>query len=176
MLYLSYVKRFRMAVDLRVPVPPPRLPDGFFMVPWDENLIDVHAEVHYLSFAEEIDSSVFPCFGDRHGCRHLLREIRQKRGFRPEATWLVACAEGCCGTVQGATDPVGFGTIQNLGVLPDYRGLGLGRALLLESLRGFRACGHGQVQLEVTADNDAALRLYQGLGFRKIKTVYKTLE
>src|SRR5262245_21145398 len=134
MLYLSYVKRFRMELDLRVPLPYPELPEGFFLVPWDENLIDVHAEVHYQSFCAEIDSSVFPCFGDRHGCQHLLREIRRKKGFCAAATWLMASAEGCCGTVQGAVDPVGFGTIQNLGVLPDYRGIGLGRALLLEAL------------------------------------------
>jgi ribosomal protein S18 acetylase RimI-like enzyme len=30
--------------------------------------------------------------------------------------------------------------------------------------------------LEVTANNDAAVRLYRRLGFRSVKTVYKAIE
>jgi ribosomal protein S18 acetylase RimI-like enzyme len=175
-LDIAYVKRFRMELPLWGYLPRPRLPEGYFFVPWNENLIDLHAEVHFLSFCDEIDSAIFPCFNDRNGCRYLLRQIRKKDGFFPAATWLVACAEGCCGTVQGATDQLGHGTIQNLGVMPSFRGLGLGRALLLEALRGYAEGGVTTVALEVTADNEAALRLYQSVGFRRIKTVYKTLD
>ena len=30
--------------------------------------------------------------------------------------------------------------------------------------------------LEVTASNDSAVRLYRGIGFRSVKTVYKAIE
>jgi ribosomal protein S18 acetylase RimI-like enzyme len=173
---ITYFKRFRMEVELRDVPPPPPLPDGFFWVPWDENLVDVHADVHYRAFCAEIDSALFPCFGDRAGCQNLLREIRRKPGFLPQATWLVACAETCCGTVQGVCDRAGYGAIQNIGVIPRYRGLGLGAALLLQALDGFRSCGLERVYLEVTADNDGAVRLYHRLGFRKMKTVYKAVD
>ena len=51
-----------------------------------------------------------------------MSEISQKRGFAPEATWLVACAGDYCGTVQGVRDRPGLGAIQNLGVVPAHRG------------------------------------------------------
>ena len=53
---------------------------------------------------------------------------------------------------------------------------GLGAALLLKALHGFRNAGLGRAFLEVTAQNDGAVRLYHRLGFRRRKTVYKTVE
>ena len=69
-----------------------------------------------------------------------------------------------------------MGAIQNLGVLPAHRGLGLGAALLLQALHGFRRAGLGRAFLEVTAQNDAAIRLYRRLGFRCRKTIYKAVD
>ena len=110
-------------------------------MPWEESLIDQHAEVKYLSFRSEIDAYVFPCLGDRHGCQRLMREIRRKPGFLPQATWLIACPDGYCGTVQGVMDRGPIGAIQNVGVVPAYRGLGLGRALVRQALEGFYQAG-----------------------------------
>ncbi len=173
---ITYFKRFKMETDFRhLPAPPP-LPEGYFWVPWDEALIDLHADVQYRAFRSEIDSSLFPCFGEREGCRLLLREIRRKPGFLPEATWLLAHASACCGTVQGVADSLGYGAIQNVGVLPGHRNLGLGSALLLQALHGFRQAGLSRVYLEVTAENGSAVRLYQRLGFRRMKTLYKAVD
>src|SRR5438552_15787068 len=84
---------------------------------------------------------------------------------------------GCyCGTVQGIRDRNGMWSIQNLGVLPAYRGRGLGSALLLKALDGFRSYGLGRAFLEVTAQNTAAVALYRRLGFRCRKTTYKAVE
>ena len=48
--------------------------------------------------------------------------------------------------------------------------------LLLKSLQGFQAAGLRRTFLEVTAQNDGAIRLYQRLGFAKARTVYKAVE
>jgi ribosomal protein S18 acetylase RimI-like enzyme len=47
---------------------------------------------------------------------------------------------------------------------------------MLRSLEGFRRAGLNRVYLEVTAQNQAAIRLYRQLGFVTIKTVYKAIE
>ena len=73
------------------------------------------------------------------------------------------------------TEP-GLGTIQNLGVVPIFRGQGLGRALLGKALQGFKRCGANKASLEVTSDNITALGLYQSVGFHKARTVYKVSE
>jgi hypothetical protein len=145
-------------------------------VPWDDSLIACHAEIKFRSFLDEIDATVFPSLGDRNGCYRLMSEIRRRSGFVPEATWLIGCPAGYCGTIQGVRERTGHGAIQNLGVVPEYRGRGLGSALLLQALSGFSRAGLGRAILEVTAQNDAAVRLYRRLGFRHRKTTYKAVD
>jgi len=180
---LTYFKRYRMEIgllgrDLRRAV----VPGGYRLLPWDSTLLDAHAEVKFVSFRDEIDANLFPCFTDLAGCYRLMNEIVGKPGFLPEATWL-AVFDGndggvveYCGTVQGLRDRSGLGAVQNLGIVPAHRGRGLGSALLLRALRGFRQAGLTRVFLEVTAENRGAIRLYQRAGFSVVKTVFKTAE
>ncbi len=172
---ITYFKRFRMEIDL-APFALPLLPLGYFWVPWEEGLLELHAEVLFQCFHEEIDSTVFPSLGDRRGCLLLMTEMRRKAGFLPQATLLLAGPAGYCGTVQGVRDRSGLGAIQNLGVVPSHRGCGLGRALLIQALHGFIRSGLGRAYLEVTAQNDGAVQLYHRLGFRRRKTLYKAVE
>jgi hypothetical protein len=172
---ITYYKRFRMEVDLDRTAPP-ALPPEFAWVAWREGLIDFHAEVKYLSFRDEVDAHVFPCLGDRFGCQRLMREIRRKPGFLPGATWLIACDEGYVAAVQGVADRGGIGAIQNLGVVPSYRGLGLGKALIRQALCGFRIAGLRRAYLEVTAENASAVTMYREVGFRRAKTLYKAVD
>jgi ribosomal protein S18 acetylase RimI-like enzyme len=173
---ITYYKRFRMEIDLDGSSSPTQLPQPFWWVAWDESLVELHAEVKYLCFRDEIDSHVFPCLGERHGCQRLMREIRRKPGFLAVSTWLIASPEGYCGTVQGVMDRGPIGAIQNLGVVPRYRGLGLGKALVRQALEGFYQAGLRRAYLEVTAENTSAVQLYRAVGFRRSKTLYKAVD
>jgi ribosomal protein S18 acetylase RimI-like enzyme len=170
---ITYFKRFRMEIDLGAWLREPSLPAGYRWISWDESLIGAHADAQFRSFTTELDSQVFPCLGDRCGCLRLLREIRRKPGFLPDATWLIARDFELCGTIQGVIDPGLVGSIQNVGVTPEHRGLGLGRALVLKSILGFYYRGIFKASLEVTAENSGAINLYRAVGFRKAKTLYK---
>ncbi|MFM9196726.1 MAG: GNAT family N-acetyltransferase [Planctomycetia bacterium] len=177
----TYFKRFRMDADLRAPRRPAPLPPGYRFVPWNEALVDVHARVKFRSFRDELDAEVFPCLASFEGCRRLMREIRKKPGFLPHATWLIARGRSAedlqwCGKIQGVAAPGRSGLIQNIGVVPGHRGLGLGSCLIEQALDGFRHHGLRAASLEVTADNSRAVRLYQRLGFRRMRTVYKVVD
>jgi len=180
---LTYFKRYRMEIDLvgRDLCCPP-LPRGYRFLSWDLSLLEAHAQAKYLSFREELDANVFPCLGELAGCRRLMDEISSKEGFVADATWLVVYrAPGtsrneCCGTIQGISDRFGMGAVQNVGITPPHRNLGLGTRLMYRAMQGFFRVGLKRVHLEVTADNEGAIRLYHGLGFTTVKTVFKAVE
>jgi mycothiol synthase len=180
---LTYFKRFRMEIDLKGRPPiAASLPAGYRLIAWSPTLLELHAEAKYHSFRTEMDANVFPCLGDMSGCLRLMREIVHKDGFLPEATWLLVHDGSdlhraqCVGTIQGIRDRSGMGSIQNLGITPDHRGRGLGTVLMHKSLDGFRRVGLRWAFLEVTAQNDGAIRLYRRMGFAKARTVYKAVE
>jgi len=52
-----------------------------------------------------------------------------------------------------------------MGLLPDWRCCGIGRQLLHGALEAAWRLGLARVQLEVYADNEPAIQLYQRLGF-----------
>lgn len=180
---LAYFKRFRMEIRLAGrDLSPTAVGHHYYFLPWEESLLDAFARAKYRSFRNELDANVFPCLSDFEGCRRLMSEIVRKPGFLPEATWLAVHAPPGrnrpehCGTVQGVRDNHGLGAIQNLGIAPEHRNAGLGTCLLLHSLSGFHQAGVPRVYLEVTAQNQAAIRLYRRVGFATIRTVYKAVE
>jgi len=62
------------------------------------------------------------------------------------------------------------GEIGVLGVVPEARGIGLGRALLRWGTRYFGARGEANVTLRVDGENESALALYRGEGFAVTRT------
>lgn len=192
---VTYFKRFRMEIDLRAVTPiAPQLPDGYHWESWRPLLLERHAWAKWESFRAELDSQVFECLGNYHGCVHLMQEIYNRDTFLANATWLISqeAASGAappnaakphaerkwvdCATIQGLAQAGSLGAIQNVGVTPAHRGRGLGRALVLKALEGFRLAEMNRVYLEVTAQNTAAIELYRSLGFRVTRTVYKAVE
>jgi mycothiol synthase len=78
--------------------------------------------------------------------------------------------EGDIGHTDRHGQPAGhahepIGEVYVVGVDPDHQGRGLGRALTVAGLRRMRGLGLPQAMLYVDADNTAALKLYQDLGF-----------
>jgi ribosomal protein S18 acetylase RimI-like enzyme len=54
-----------------------------------------------------------------------------------------------------------------MGLLPAYRGKGIGRQLLAACLAKAPTKGITRVELEVRADNERAIRLYKSMGFTR---------
>lgn len=177
-----FLKRLRLEIDLRhAQLPQPQLPAGYTLRPWNSRLLLAHAEVKAESFADELDSRLFLALSSAAGCEDLMRTIALHPGFLPEATWLVEFVGNDfrdpvpCGTIQGLAISTRRGSIQNLGVSPEHRGTGIGRALVIQALAGYAAKGLHRVSLEVTAVNHPAVELYRSLGFRHLSSSYLQL-
>lgn len=181
----TYFRRFCMQIDLRGQWEPTQfspLPVGYELLPWDESLRESHARAKYESFREEMDTNIFSCLGNEEGCRRLMRDISFRDGFLPEATWLLIKRTPDrrlglpCGTIQAIRIAPRIAAIQNVGVSPTHRSHGFGARLVNQALLGMRQCRMEFGQLEVTAQNRGAIRLYERLGFRRLKVVYKSAD
>ena len=175
--------RFRMQIDLHsIALDEPELPPGYRWQPWLPAQLERHALAKWKCFRSEIDSLVFPCLGNLTGCRKLMSEITRQKFFIPESTWLVVYQpepqwpSEDCGTIQGVRRNRKLGAIQNVGITPHHRGIGLGRALVMKSLIGFKQAKLRHVCLDVTARNHSAISLYRAVGFRIVKTMIKTVD
>jgi ribosomal protein S18 acetylase RimI-like enzyme len=174
-----------MQIDLRGswnPVKLPPLPPGYDLLTWDESIRESHARAKFESFRDELDTNIFSCLGNEEGCRRLMRDISFRDGFLPESTWLLVKKSPerkmavPCGTIQAIRIAPRIAAIQNVGVIPSQRGLGFGARLVNHALAGMRASRIEFGQLEVTAHNLGAIRLYERLGFLKLKVVYKSTD
>jgi ribosomal-protein-alanine N-acetyltransferase len=62
------------------------------------------------------------------------------------------------------------GHIVSVAVLEEHRGSGLGTVLCEEAIAGMKQRGCSEVYLEVRVSNDAAVKLYEKLGFKTVAT------
>lgn len=111
---------------------------------------------------------------------YFYRDLYQKY---PE-TFLVAEAEGetqgyiMCRIEKGWSKlgmltPARLCHVVSVAVMEEYRRRGLGRAMVVEAMRkGRDVYGAGEGYLEVRVSNEAAIGLYDVLGFRKVKRNY----
>jgi ribosomal protein S18 acetylase RimI-like enzyme len=89
--------------------------------------------------------------------------------YRPQSWW-IALLDGKragCLLMNDSPEP-GLADVVYLGVAREFRGRGLGRAMLLHALGDARTRGLTAVALAVAAGNHYARRLYDSLGFEPV--------
>lgn len=134
------------------------------IVPTDERYVEslnraldvVARERRYIGFVEGP-----PVESTRSFVRHLL----DGHGVQRLAVLADDEVVGWCDIVRKQMDGFRHGARMGMGVLPAYRGAGLGRRLLADTLDAARAIGIERVELEVFASNTAAIALYRRMGF-----------
>jgi len=143
-------------------LPHPRWPDGIAPVPFRLGVDD-----------EELHEMIYSFWTDVVG--HTARPIDEWRSAILAGQWfdadLVVIAradkgEGpIVGCALGRTFTGGVGWVSQLGVAHSVRGLGLGRAILIEVSRRLSRTGPRVIGLGVEAENANALGLYRSVGF-----------
>lgn len=140
------------------------LPDGFVIRPL-AGLAEVAAYVDLHQTA----------FESRNMTVEWRARTLQQPAYRPDLDLVVATPEGrlaafCIGWRHD--DQHGKrGQIEPMGVHPDFRHLGLGRAVLYEGLRRLYAQGVQEIFVETDNYRDAAFALYTSVGFRVSREV-----
>ena len=157
---------FRMEIDLDGRTFEPRLERGFSIRSAVDDEDTLLHDLGQRSFADHWGFVPSPLAEWQHWMRNIGR-------YDP-TLWFVGELEGqpvgvalCRPTYNG--DPNG-GWVSTLGVLPEYRGRGLGTALLTHVFAEFQHRGRSRVGLGVDAENTTgAVRLYERAGMRVVR-------
>jgi len=72
---------------------------------------------------------------------------------------------GWCDIVRNPVEGFRHTGRLGMGLIPTYRGQGLGKRLVVETIHSARQVGIERVELEVFASNERAIALYRTLGF-----------
>jgi mycothiol synthase len=176
------MERVRYFFDMARPIdnglPPVEMPPGFRLRTFDPARdVETVWQVDVGAFRDHWGWSGFPF----EEFQHWL----QQPHFRPEL-WLIAEEEAtgrAAGICLNKVDPDWIaetgrqeGLVNALGVLREYRRLGLGTALLAQGLHTLRRAGMDFAYLGADAQNlTGAVRIYERLGFqvRKTTAVYR---
>ena len=137
-LSIAYFKRFQMEIDLYEAPPSPGCP-GIFLGALGRSLVEMHAEVKFQCFHEEIDATVFPSLGSRPGCSYLMSEIMPQdrlpaRGDLAGGLYRPAIA----GPSRGCASVPAWAPSRTWASPPCTIAAGHRPALLLRALHGFR--------------------------------------
>ena len=122
---------------------------------WSPETADVSYEVYEAAFRDR------PCFPGWTRSEWIDR-LTGDPDFLPEASVLALRAGAPAGFVVCSN-----GWIDQVGVAPGHRRLGLASALAAEATRRMRALGVGVARLHVNTNNPAALATWRKLGFRE---------
>ncbi len=108
----------------------------------------------------------------RRGRREMRLSVRSSDGIgaggAPELLWVVEAGRGeivgCCGVREAGA---GEWELHTLYLSPEWRGFGLGRALLDNAVRAVQVEGGLELRFPVTPEALQAIALARQLGFRE---------
>ncbi len=137
----------------------PRLPAGFSMGWLEPQLDDAYVELHRASWSTKAPSTYD---------RRLHASVTAMPDFERELVPIIAAPDGtlaayCIAWFDPRTQTV---EIEPLGTHPDYRRLGLARAIVQEVLRRSAARNAKSVMVWGAHRNDVAIHLYESAGIR----------
>lgn len=148
-----------MQRPLDQPLPAPRLPEGFHVRPVDGlEEAPARAAASHAAFG-----SGWPM--DRYLRRYL--SFMRSPVYLPEFDIVAVSPDGKHAAFCICwPDPVNkIGLLEPVGTHPDFRRMGLGRAVILEGLRRLQAWGMRSALVCTESDQTAAVHLYESAGF-----------
>jgi ribosomal protein S18 acetylase RimI-like enzyme len=148
---------------------------GLRMERWHERHMAACAELIHLTYANHIDGTINDQYRSRAGAMKFLKNIVILPGcgqFESRASFVLRdeLSDQLVGVVLTSMVAPGVGHTTQLCVLPGHQGHGLGRRLMLASMDALKEQKASELSLTVTSSNDRAVKLYEDLGFRKLKT------
>jgi ribosomal protein S18 acetylase RimI-like enzyme len=139
---------------------------------WTEQDYQPSAGVITAAYRNHVDSEINDQYRTLSGSLRFLNNIVRFPGcgiFDPEASFVAVNRRNhsLVGVILCSRVRYDTGHVTQICVLPEHRGLGLGKALLGASVRNLTQRKFNSLSLTVTEANSPAVDLYERLGFEK---------
>ena len=144
--------------------------EGVAVVGWAASHYQAAAELIHASYANHIDAHINDQYRTLHGSLRFLHNIVRFPGcgvFEPGASWVLRdrTSGALVGMVLCSRVAGDVAHITQICIAEEYRGRGLGKALLRHCVAHLVQAGYSAITLTVTEQNQPAVRLYDELGF-----------
>jgi ribosomal protein S18 acetylase RimI-like enzyme len=148
---------------------------GLRLERWDDRFFDPCARLIHLAYADHVDGDINDQYRSEAGAMKFLKNIILLPGCGSFQSWASFVlrpvgSDRMVGAVLTSEVARGVGHTTQICIMPGYQGHGLGRLLMQASIEALRAKGYAELTLTVTSANATAVRLYDHLGFRTIKS------
>lgn len=166
--FVQVDEELRLSRALEEPLAAPEAPPGFTIRP----LAGAHEAPAWNELYQEAFGSSHVTLLSRH------QTVMGDLDYDPALDLVALDADGhlaalcycAIPSVEAAHAAVKEGRTEPIAVREQYRGRGLGRAIVLQSLHLLRECGMQRATLTTEVDNHVAHRLYAALGYRLLST------
>ena len=149
--------------DLNAPIPVAPLPEGYTI-----------RAVQGREDNEKIAANIRVVFGHGWFTADTLEGIARGSFYNRDLDLVAVAPDGAIASFcTFRVDPVSRATeLEPMGTHPDYRCMGLAKALISEGMRRLKKYDPLNLYIDGAADNPAANRLYEATGFEKEGTYY----
>jgi len=170
-----YTRQFMLLPLAEAPPATSAASTGLRLELWDDRYLEPCARLIHLAYANHVDGDINDQYRSESGALKFLKNIIILPGcgqFLAEGSFVLrpVGSDQLVGVVLTSAVSQGVGHTTQICVMPGYQGHGLGRRLMEASIQALRARRFTALSLTVTAVNAPAIRLYEQLGFRTIKT------
>jgi len=170
-----YTRQFMLLSLAESTTPAPPVPAGMRLSRWNDRYFDPCAKLIFLAYADHVDGEINDQYRSKSGALRFLKNIILLPGcgnFVPGASLVLhqPGSDDLIGAILTSEVCPGVGHTTQICVQPGYQGHGIGRMLMLASAEALRGMKFRELTLTVTSDNYTAVKLYEKLGFRTIKS------
>ncbi len=170
-----YVRQFMLLELHKMSESKAGVTGGLRLTRWNDRYFEPCAKLIYLAYANHVDGEINDQYRSRNGALKFLKNIILLPGcgqFVPGASLVLhePGSDELVAAVLTSEVAPGVGHTTQICVLPGFQGHGLGRMLMETSAEALRSMKFGELTLTVTSKNYSAVKLYDQLGFRTIRS------
>jgi mycothiol synthase len=150
-----------MYCSLESELPQPILPEGYTLRPVDESNAFNRAAAQHAAFQSSTPWQDY---------LQIYKHFMASPGYPTGCDWAILAPAGCVASFCIAWfDTVSrVGQIEPVGTHPDFQRKGLGKVVISAGMRHLQSLGMRSVRICVLADNLAAIKLYESVGFHTV--------